>query len=176
MKRFLAAILAALALVGFGSNASAADQTINPVMTAPGEWFVSETVSGSAAFDGDGTDIFTILFPMGSRDLNLFAYNVNLALFGEPTTKFDSVTFVSSGGLVPVPAIKVGPFSFAQYSVLDATGPFSVRVSGASTGGYTLRASFEEVSAVPEPETYAMFFTGLAAFGFIAFRKKTQRN
>jgi len=76
----------------------------------------------------------------------------------------------------------VGPLSGVSYSG-SATGSFSPAVNpysltigvainrtsaGTSTGDLNL-----QVSAIPEPETYALMLAGLGALGFVAKRRKT---
>ena len=58
-------------------------------------------------------------------------------------------------------------FSFTGLSA----GTYSLTFLGSGTGGY---GGFYTVSAVPEPETYAMFLAGLGALGLMASRRRNQ--
>jgi hypothetical protein len=58
-------------------------------------------------------------------------------------------------------------FSFSGLSA----GSYSLTFLGTGTGGY---GGFYTVSAVPEPETYAMFLAGLGALGLMASRRRNQ--
>ena len=74
---------------------------------------------------------------------------------------FDDVLFGASGLGAP-----------GTLSVSLTAGSFYYKVSGiasAAGGGYSLGST---VTAVPEPETYAMMLAGLVAVGFLARRRQ----
>lgn len=74
-----------------------------------------------------------------------------------------------------------GPSEFSFSPVEYATGPLVLKVFGIAApllaAGTSIAASYAgtiNVSAVPEPETYAMLLGGLALIGFMAKRRKKQ--
>jgi hypothetical protein len=74
-----------------------------------------------------------------------------------------------------------GPNEFAFSPVAYATGPLILKVFGVAgpllAAGTNIAASYAgtvNVSAVPEPETYAMMLGGLGLIGFMAKRRKKQ--
>jgi PEP-CTERM motif len=58
-------------------------------------------------------------------------------------------------------------FSFSNLSAAT----YSLTFLGAGTGGY---GGFYTVTAVPEPETYALMLAGLGIVGFVAARRRAQ--
>ena len=79
---------------------------------------------------------------------------------------------VSGNGLGFIPFDNVNTLNDGIYSVLDINNGAAL-VGAASTSGTIAR--FVSVSAVPEPETYAMMIAGLGVMGFFARRRK-QKN
>lgn len=58
-------------------------------------------------------------------------------------------------------------FSFSSL----AAGDYALTFVGSGTGGF---GGFYTVTAVPEPETYAMMLAGLGIMGFMAARRRRQ--
>lgn len=130
----------------------------------------------------------TLGFGAGSITGATFTDTWNLALgsfvppasgklkFESSLTSFDGITFtsVTLNGIAfdltsPVPKLSVayGSGSSAQ------AFPWVLSVSG-TTDGLGSYGGQLSVSAVPEPETYALMLAGLGALGFIA-RRRSQR-
>ncbi len=71
---------------------------------------------------------------------------------------------------VPYTALDTNPDDGFSFSGLTA-GTYALTFLGSGTGGY---GGYYTVSAVPEPETYAMFLAGLGALGLMASRRRNQ--
>lgn len=96
------------------------------------------------------------------------------------TNAFDTINFggaTLNGTAFTFDSVGQGIFGFTPTSYL--TGPLIMKVWGvagpALAAGTSIAAAYGgtiTVSAVPEPETYAMMLAGLGLFGFIARRNK----
>ena len=73
-------------------------------------------------------------------------------------------------GAGPYSPIDTNPDDGFSTGVLTA-GTYTLRLQGSGMGGY---GGYYTVTAVPEPETYAMFLAGLGALGLIASRRRQQ--
>ncbi len=75
--------------------------------------------------------------------------------------------------LTPLPLGQYQSFFQADYTGTDTQRYYAYNGSPEGTvGNGALRTEFSNVSAVPEPETYAMMIAGLALLGFAARRRK----
>lgn len=93
------------------------------------------------------------------------------------------LTFLNSATFSVSPSDPVSNFSLLS-STADGTGWYKNVYRFTPTAGYahltfstTLAAGYVDdisVSAVPEPETYAMFLAGLGAVGFLARRRSAR--
>ena len=100
-----------------------------------------------------------------------------------------SVTSVLTGGLgFKISSVLFGstPFSFTTTSVGGSTfdqytfaaaslvaGTYTIFVDGAGTAGSAYTGNVV-ISAVPEPQTYALLLAGLGAVGFLGLQRKSR--
>lgn len=133
--------------------------------------------SGSAYFgaqhkqNGTFTDTFNFSGGPTFADASSILSTISLAV-GDSDINFTSA---SLNGV----AYAFSPNGIAEFGTVTASnlaGPFSITVTGTASGiGIgSDSASYSgtlNVTAVPEPGTYAMMLAGLAAVGFIAARR-----
>jgi hypothetical protein len=85
-------------------------------------------------------------------------------------------TFTSAGGAISQQSVAVNNFVGLETLVLDKSGLQSVSWTGARGDGGAWTTQFDNVTwsvtAVPEPETYALMLAGLARIGVVARRRK----
>lgn len=102
-------------------------------------------------------------------------------LWGSPDT-YNVLTVTSTGGVQSMFntsnlgfTVSNGDQSFSQYVQFSSTGGSKITSLGfdnlPKTDAFE-SANYSVTSPVPEPQTYAMFFAGLAAVGFLARRRK----
>lgn len=126
------------------------------------------TFSGlSASFESVGTTL------SGGQDVINFdglaagLYDFTLTLSGQWLTL--SPTTTTLNGVVGT-VLDFGKITFLG---IEGTGnsPFTLTLSGTADSLLALYSGELTVTAVPEPETYALFLAGLGALGFIARRR-----
>lgn len=174
MKLKLVAV-AAFAAVALASGAAQA------TTTALGSAVVGVPLSfgGLVPAAGPFTDTFTFTLPanggsgysVANFTLLPGAYNTilsTLSLFSNP----DGIPFNFDDSLVGTSSIPGGA-SLSLVQAAQPAGSYYINVGGVANGTvggiYTGAIS---VTAVPEPETYAMMLAGLAAVGFLARRRR----
>jgi len=99
-------------------------------------------------------------------------------LWGSPDT-YNTLTVFSNGGTTSqvfhaadFGFTTVGDQAFSRYAQFTATAGSITGIRFDSAGTDAFEVSNFSVTAVPEPETYALMLAGLGALGFIARRRK----
>lgn len=159
------------------TTASANTYTISFVQSA-----TTPTVWTGGYFDpsvsGNFSDIFRFSNPATTAPAAQGATNAfSLGIMGTNVI-FDLFQLVdASTNVVLANGATGGTASFMNFTLPNAVDGYELQVNGhtdplASTGSY---AGNIAVSAVPEPQNYAMLLTGLALIGITALRKKHNR-
>lgn len=117
------------------------------------------------AYDSGGTASFTSTAPFNLLSLDLGGW----VGFG-PNPLLLRITGVRASGPDVIADVMVGPTAFSNHVFAGFTNLQSVRLG--STRGFYVGVDNINVSPVPEPETWAMLFGGLAVLGAVARRRK----
>ncbi len=175
LKAFTLTAAAALCLV---ANAQAGTMNVALHETAPGYWqadYDSDHLTGpllGGIVGIGGTD--TITFQGMSGPWNAGQYYVELNFMEQasgniPTTNPITVTSATLNAI---------PVSYMAKRSFDIDGnsqpPFTLTINGYSNIPMTGYHGSISVTAVPEPETYAMLLAGLGLMGAIARRRKSK--
>lgn len=170
--KFIAA--AALSVFGLASGTSQA------ATTALGAAVVGTPLSfGGLAAPGPFSDIFTFTLPAnGGSGYSVSNFTLLPGMYGTALTTLtlmsnaDGILFNADDTFVSSSSTPGGASIGLSVSA-QAAGNYYINVTGITTapagGIYTGAIS---VTAVPEPETYAMMLAGLAALGFLARRRQ----
>ncbi len=150
--------IAAATLALFGAAASAAT---TPVTMVTGSF--SDVALGNITFIGNST--VSGLAGFVSKFTGTFGNQT--FTFDAPAITFSNVSLYSSTGTLSGVSLNES-FNFANLT----SGTYTLKVSGSVAGGGTGGAIAQySVTAVPEPETYAMLLAGLGVMGAIARRR-----
>ncbi len=170
LKLIASAAMAAVALTAGAANAATID--LGPITT-------NLTTFGGFSAPGGFLDLFTFTVPAnGGSNYAVTNFSLLPTLF---TTAFTTFALVSNAdGLigtgddtVVASAFSAGNQSMALSFGAGSGGAYYLMVSGVATGEFGgIYNGAISVTAVPEPETYAMMLAGLAALGFLARRRQ----
>jgi hypothetical protein len=171
LKLVVSAATAAVAMTAAG-GANAAVIDLGPITT-------SLTAFGGFAAPGPFIDVFTFTVPAnGGSDYAVTNFSLLPTLFTTAFTTFALVSnadgLVGSGDdTVVASAFSAGDQSMSLSFGASSGGAYFLAVGGVATGqiGGIYNGAIS-VTAVPEPETYAMMLAGLAALGFLARRRQ----
>lgn len=161
-KSILASVcLAAAALPALAANQSIAITT-TPVLTSDNKFSSLSTPGDDVLSDGEDTLWFTGLAPG--------LYNVAIGIVGQ-NLAFNATTSELNG----TTGFVLGPTEFSFFGVkATGNGVFTLHLFGEAFKG-AIYSGNVTVTAVPEPEIYAMMLGGLLMLGEIARRKQRQK-
>lgn len=183
------AVATALSAVAFASqaadlsNPSFESSVAGPLTYATSNWGTSGGSEAVVLGGSDGSQFAQL--SAGDNIYQAFSsdgaglYNVNFLANGQGyssvylSSDVNAQNFSNAQGTSGSPSTVYGPgWQSATYS-FNATANTSYHVffEGAGTG---LGVDGISVTAVPEPETYAMMLAGLGAVGFVARRRKSR--
>jgi hypothetical protein len=164
MKLHLIAASALLAITGAAHAASYNLGSLTPPDSAAGQ---SASFGAGAAISDHW--MFELLAPADASALLS-------RTFAKPSGAITNFAASLSGGTLGAPvAFNLTPASTMQ--TLDwagklGAGDYTIHVSGLSAAAQTRYSVLVDVTPVPEPETYALMFAGLAAIGFVVRRRR----
>lgn len=150
MNRLTAFAAAAMLALGAASS-HAADQVVD-LSSGYGSFI------GTAPLLQGGDDVISFV------NLAAGTYNFDFTM----SSQYANITSVTVNGIA-ASQVSMGNYKFFGLSNTDSS-PFTVSIVGTATGR-SLYSGELQVTAVPEPGTYAMLLAGLAAMGLIVRRR-----
>jgi len=153
-------VVAAATTLLVSAGAYAGDQSV--AFSGNVASFTSMSAPGSALDGGSDTITFT--------GLAAGVYDYVLSYSGQ----YALMTGALMNGAIPAIST-TSPSGSVFFGFIEATdaSPFVLTLTGLPVGGrQTIYSGELSVTAVPEPETYAMMLAGLGALGFLARRRR----
>lgn len=140
--------------------------------TSTSKW-ITPTANQAESFDAtaNGTYTWTLSFDLTGYDASTAKFTGKFAADNSAVVQLNGITIGTSNGFG----------SFSEFAATSGFNPYKNIISfivtnTAQNGGNPtgLRAEFltSSVTAVPEPETYAMLLAGLGLMGAVARRRK----
>ena len=129
-------------------------------------------VTAAVAFAAMSADAYTLNVTDGTgTSTSSFNSATAFDAAGFASTDFGSlISFTLTGPAGTYSGTSVSPGNLFLSGANFAAGAYTVSIVGSAGGQYD--AYFTTLtSAVPEPETYALFFAGLGAIGFLTRRR-----
>ncbi len=174
----LKTIFAAVGLSMTAAATFAADQTISLLSTGV------NTYAGSfAAVSAPEGSLLGSISPVFSSDPLLSGGSDNITFTGAAAGVYQlvlngSASFIQNltGSLNGTPLTVYGDNQFSGiFTIGTASPPFALVLNGSAVAN-SLYSGNLTVTAVPEPQTYALMLAGLGVIGFIARRRRPQQN
>lgn len=153
----------ALALSGFAATSSHAANYVVPLSGPVGNLYATHfgaDVTGAGAF----SDTFTFTPAISGLSFSTIISNLLMS-------KGITFTDVSINGN-PFTLTQTAGVSSGVSGVVSLTAPLILTVLGTATGPIGTYSGNFAISAIPEPETYAMMLAGLGLVGFMARRRR----
>jgi hypothetical protein len=186
MNTFLkrAVTVAILAGVSAGANAAPTNDILG--MVSPG---VPTSFTGSVVPAGDFNDVFSFSLPANQGSgYSVINFPLDVPGHGTFNTILSTMSLISdpdgvrnSGDEHLLASAVLGGSNTSDALTLhwgpNAGGNFDLNITGMTNGSLGgLYSGSIEVSAIPEPETYAMLLAGLGLMGAVVRRRSQRKN
>ena len=158
---FTKSLVLAVALTANANMAFANDVIDAPAFTGLTSTFSALHTTGSF------TDTFTFTQP------GITSASVSVVTIGAGVADIDFISAMLNGQPLTL-TTDAGGFVELMYtpSSLALTGPLTLTIKGTSGSNASYSGTLN-VTAVPEPESYALLLAGLGVLGFVARRRRT---
>lgn len=170
---------------GTGEHGVVADMSKFPapnwIANTPTSKWIAPTASAGTTYDPsvDGQYSWTLSFKLDGFDLATASFNGQWAADNGGYVALNGATLLNSQTAYPLGHTKFQSFS-ASSGFIAGTNKLTFFVTnlhqnGGNPTGLQVNILGSSVTAVPEPETYAMLLAGLGLMGTIARRRKVKQ-